>query len=95
METLGTLKTPVKFKDWQIPKTKISVVADGFRPILGGDLFDQLGIKITQTPCPKVEINTIEAPGTIKRSRAKEFPEFITRIGIPKHHTVNLKLHRN
>ena len=29
VETLGTLKTPVKFNDWKIPKAKITVAADG------------------------------------------------------------------
>ena len=50
VKTLGTLKTPVRCKDWKIQKAKITVVADGFRPILGRDLFDQLGIIISQKP---------------------------------------------
>ena len=41
---------------------QITVVADGFRPILGQGLFDQLGITITQKPCLKAEINAIETP---------------------------------
>ena len=60
VKPLGTLKTPVRCKDWKIPKAKITVVADGFRPILGRDLFDQLGIIISQKPCPNVEVNNIE-----------------------------------
>ena len=48
VETLGTLKTAVSCNDWKIQKAKITVVADGFRPILGLDLFDQLGITISQ-----------------------------------------------
>ena len=35
VETLGTLKTPVRCNDWKIQKAKITVAADGFRPILG------------------------------------------------------------
>ena len=34
VETLGTLKTTVKLNDWQIPRAKIIVVVDGFRPML-------------------------------------------------------------
>ena len=30
VETLGTLKTPVRCNDWKIYKAKITVVADGF-----------------------------------------------------------------
>ena len=41
VETLGTLKTPVSCNFWKTTKAKITVVADGFRPILGRDLFDQ------------------------------------------------------
>ena len=41
--TLGTLKTPVRCNDWKYQKAKITVVADGFRPILGRDLFDEWG----------------------------------------------------
>ena len=50
VKTLGLLKTPVRCNDWKIQKAKITVVADGFRPILGRDLFDQLGIMISQKP---------------------------------------------
>ena len=62
VETLGTLKTPVCFNDWKIQKAKITVVADGFRSILGRDLFDQLGITISQKPCSNIEISNIETP---------------------------------
>ena len=36
-ETLETLKKPVRCNGWKIQKAKITVVADGFRPILGQD----------------------------------------------------------
>ena len=94
VKTLGTLKTPVRCNDWKIQKAKITVVAYGFRPILGRDLFDQLGIIISQKPCPNVEVNNIDQTCAIKRSLAKEFPDLISRIGKSKHHTVNSKLHK-
>ena len=68
VETLGTLKTLVRCSDWKIPKEKITVVADGFRPILGRDLFDQLGITISQKPCPNTKVNNIEPPCAIKKN---------------------------
>ena len=95
VKPLGTLKTPVWCNDWNIQKAKITVIADGFWPILGRDLFDQLGIIISQKPCPNVEINNIDQTCAIKRSLAKEFPELISRIGKSKHHTVNSKFHKN
>ena len=95
IETLGTLKTPVRCNDWKIQKPKITVVADGFGPIIGRDLFDQLGRNVSQKPCPNLEVNTVETPCVIKQSLAKKFPELILTIGKSKHHTVNSKSHRN
>ena len=94
VETLGTLKTPVRCKDWKIQKAKITVVADVFPPILGRDLFDHLGITISQNPCPNTEVNNIEPPCAIKKSLASEFPELVSRIRKSKHHTVNSKFHK-
>ena len=95
VETPGTLKTPVRCNDWKIPKAKITGVADGFRPILGQDLFDRLGITISQKPCPNTEVKNLEPTCAIKKSLAMELPELISRIGKSKHHTVNSKFHRN
>ena len=95
VKTFGTLKTPVRCNDWKIQKAKITVVADGFRPILGRDLFDKLGITVSQKPCPNTEVNNIEPPCAIKKSFATEFPKLFSRIGKSKHHTVNSKFHKN
>ena len=78
VQPLGALKTPVKCNDWSIQKAKITVVSDGFRPILGRDLFDQLGITISQKPCPQLEVNNIDPPCAIKKSLAKDFPDLIS-----------------
>ena len=86
VQPLGTLKTPVKCNDWSIQKAKITVVSDGFRPILGRDLFDQLGITISQKPCPQSEVNNIDPPCAIKKSMAKEFPDLISNWEIKKPH---------
>ena len=95
VETLGTLETPVHFNDWKIHKAKITVVADGFRPILERDLFDQIGNNNFTETLPKYRNQNIETPCVIKKSLAKEFPELISRIGKSKHHTVNSKFHKN
>ena len=88
VDTLGTLKTPVRCNDWKIQKTKITKVADGFRPILGRDIFDQLGVTISLKLCPNVEVDTVETHYVVKQSLAKEYPELISRIGKSEHHTV-------
>ena len=95
VETLRTFKTPVRRNDWKLQKAKFTVVADGFRPNLVHELFDQLGTTISQKPFPNIEINNIETPCAIKKSLAKEFPDLISRIGKSKHLTVNSKFLRN
>ena len=75
VDTLGTLKTPIKFNDWQIPGAEIPIVADRFKPILGRELFIQLGITIVQKPCPNIDRNSIIHQCAIKKSIAKEFLE--------------------
>ena len=72
VETLETLKTSFRCNNWKIQKVKITVIADGFRPILGRDLFDQLWITISQKPCPNIEINNIETPCAIKKITCKK-----------------------
>ena len=89
VETLGTLQNPVKCNDWKIHKTKITVFADGFQTILGRDLFDQLGITVSQKLYSKTEVNAIETPCGLKQSIAKEFLDLITGNVKTKHHTVN------
>ena len=95
VKTLRTLKPSISCNDWKIPKAKIAVVTDGFRPILARDLFNQLGIPISQKLCPKTEVNTIEKYCSIKQSLAKELPELILRIDKSEPHTVNSKFHKN
>ena len=73
VETLGTLKTPVRCKNWKIQEAKSTVVAEGFRPILGRAHFDHLGIFISQKPCPNIEINNVENPCRIKNLSQKIF----------------------
>ena len=95
METLGKLKTSIKFKCWQIPRAKITVLADEFQPIRGSDLSEKFGITITQRLCPKVGTDDIDTLYIIKRSIAKAFPELLSRIGKSQHQTVNPKVHNN
>ena len=71
VKALSTLKTPVRCNDWKIQKAKTTVVADGFRPILGRDLFDQLCIIISQKPCPNVKVNNIDQFMRLKSRQQK------------------------
>ena len=71
------------------------MVADGFRLIIGRDLFDQLEIIISQKLFPKNEVKAVDVPCAVKHSVAKEFQQLLSRIGKSKNHTVNSKFHRN
>ena len=95
VEKIGKLKTTVESNDWKIPKAKITAVADGFRPILGRDWFDQLGKRISQKNSPKTAVKAVEAPCVLEQSTAKQFPDLITRIEKSKHHMVNSSFHKN
>ena len=95
VETLGTLKPPVRCNDWKTQKAKITLVADGFRLILGRDLFDQLGITISQKSCPNIEVNTVETPCVKKTITGQRISRINSRIGKSKHHIVNSNFYRN
>ena len=45
-----------------------------FKPNLGRDFLDQLGIKISQKPCPNIENNYINYQYSITKEIANEFP---------------------
>ena len=68
------------------------MVADGSKPILGRDFFDQLGITTMQKPCHDIEINDIDHHCTIKNAITKEFPELKTRVGKSKKSWKKIKI---
>ena len=78
----------------KVQKAKNNRSCRRFPSCFGRDLFDQLGITISQKHCPQTEINTVETPCALKHSLAKEFPEKISKFGKLKNHTVNSKFHR-
>ena len=45
-----------------------------FKPNLGRDFLDQLGIKISQKPCPNIENIYINHQYSMKKEIADEFP---------------------
>ena len=49
VKTIGEINTSVKCSDWAAVNVIVTVVEDDHRPIIGRDLFPQLGFSLTQT----------------------------------------------
>ena len=59
------------------------------------DLFDQLGLAVTQSTSQKCKfVNKISSP-EFKELIAKTFPELISRIGRSKNHVTKSKFHKD
>ena len=92
----GMIQAPIASNVWRLEEAEFVVVRDGLKPLVGRDLFDALGISVTQTP--KYEgsmVNSITSQCPFKTRIAKQFPQLITRIGRSKIHIVKSKFHRN
>ena len=85
IKTIGVIKTSVKCKDWVATGVNVTVVEDGHRPIIGRDLFPQLGLSLTQT---KQVANADQNQCLIKKQIAFDFPCLISRIGKSLKHSV-------
>ena len=72
------MKTAVKFNDWIATIVNFTVIEDGHRPIIGRDLFPQIGFSLTQS---KQVLNFETNQCIIKKQVAVDFPGLIFRIG--------------
>ena len=92
----GMIQAPIASNGWRLEEAEFVVVRDGLKPLVGRDLFDALGISVTQTPKHEGSmVNTITSQCPFKTRIAKQFPQPITRIGRSKIHIVKSKFHRN
>ena len=73
------------------------VAKDGLKPLICRDLFEALGISITQTLSPNEGsmVNTITTQCPFKARIANQFPQLNSRIGRSKIHIVRSKFHKN
>ena len=91
----GKIQAPVTSKGWACDTANFTVVADGLKSLIGRDLFDQLGLAVTQSTFLKGNIvNTIASP-EFKEQIAKTFPGLVSRIGRSKSHVAKSKFHKN
>ena len=75
-------QTLVHSNGWRIEDDEFVEVKDGLRPLIGRDLFEALGIIITQTLCSDEGsmVNTITTQCSYQTRIAKHFPQLISRI---------------
>ena len=90
-KTLRVIKTCV-CNDWVATDVNVTVVEDGHRPIIGRDLFSQLGLSLTQT---KQVSNVDQYQCLIKKQIAFDFPCLILRIGISLKQSVKSMFHKD
>ena len=73
------------------------VVKDGLKPLIDRNLFEALGISITQSLCSNEGsvVNTIKTQCPFKIRIANQLLQLISRIGRSKIHNVKSKFHKN
>ena len=91
------IQAPIASNGWRIEDAEFVVVRDGLKPLIGRDLFDALGISVTQTPNSNEGsmVNAITPQCPFKTRIAKQFPQLISRIWRSKIHIVKSKFHKN
>ena len=94
---IGMMQAPIESNGWRIEDAKFVVAKDGLKPLIGRDLFEILGISITQMLCSNesVIVNTITTHCPFKTRLANQFPQLISGIGRSKIHIVKSKFHKN
>ena len=83
INVMGMIQAPIASKGWRIKDAEFVVVRDVLKPLIGRDLFDALGITVTQTPNSNEGsmVNAITPQCPFKTRIAKQFPQLISRIG--------------
>ena len=70
----GMLQAPIASNGWGLEEAEFVVVRDGLKPLVGEDLFDALGISVTQIPKKEGSmVNTITSQCPFKTRIAKQY----------------------
>ena len=82
----GMMQAPIESNGWRIEDAQFVVVKDGLKPLIGRDLFEVLGVSITQTLCSNEGsmVNTITSQCPFKTPIANQFPQRFSRISRSK-----------
>ena len=87
----GMIQAPIASNGWRLEEAEFVVVRDGLKPLVGRDLFDPLGISVTQTP--KYEgsmINTITSQCPFKHVLQNNFFNLLHVLVAQKYTLLNL-----
>ena len=91
----GKIQAPITSKGWTCDLAIFTVVADGLKSLFGRDLFDKLGLAVTQSTSQKGNrVNNILSP-EFKEQIAKTFPDLFSLIGRSKNHVAKSKFHKD
>ena len=91
----GKIEAPITSKSWACDLATFTVVADGLKSLIGRDLFDQLGLAVTQSTFLKGNrVNNIASP-EFKEQIVKTFPGLVLRIGRSKNHVAKSKFYKD
>ena len=91
----GKIQAPITSKGWACDSAVFTVVADGLKSLIGRDLFDQLGLAVTQSTFQKGNpVKNIASP-EFKEQLAKFFPGLVSRIGRSNNHVAKSKFRKD
>ena len=92
----GKIQSPITSNGWTFDSATFTVVADGLKSLICRDLFDQLGLAVTQSSSPKSNlVNKISSSSEFKEQIAKTLPNLVSRNGRSKNHVAKSIFHKD
>ena len=92
----GKIQSPITSNGWTFDSATFTIVADGLKSLIGRDLFDQLGLAVTQSSSPKGKlVNNISSSSEFKEQIAKTFPNLVSCIERPKNQVAKSNFHKD
>ena len=88
----GKTQSPITSNGWTCDSATFTVVAAGLKSLIRLDLFDQLGLAVTQSTSLKG--NRVNAISSLSEQIAKTFPEKISPIGRSQNHVAKSKFNK-
>ena len=76
----GKIQSPITSKVWTCDSATFTVVADGLKSLISRDLFDQLGLAVTQSTSLRGNRVNYISSCEFKEQIAKTFPDLISRM---------------
>ena len=85
------IQAPIESNGWRLEEAEFVVVRDGLKPLVGRDLFDALGVSVTQIPKNEGSmVNTITSQCPFKRVLQNNFLNLLHVLVAQEHTLLNL-----